>query len=328
MKFLKALQKIELDQPPPPPSPADNVTSQVEDNKQTSNRAGDLLTDRNLKIGTPKSEADGQSTSVIDKIHAGPESSNIVATSLDRSELTPFDELRVPEFTVDTDRINPHLVAITQPQSAFSEEYRSLRTQVLHASQKRRMQSIVIASVGPGEGKSVTALNLAWLLAQTDGVKTLLIDGDLRMPSLADYLGFEAKQGLSHVLEGEISFIDSIVRLQPAGLCLVPGGKVLSDVAELISGHKFIDILHEAREIFDYVIVDAPPLGVFTDAAILINDADAALLVMQAGQTSYKDIERTLETLPREKMIGVVLNQSEDFLLGNSYYNYRYGKNY
>jgi Mrp family chromosome partitioning ATPase len=86
--------------------------------------------------------------------------------------------------------------------------------------------------------------------------------------------------------------------------------------------------LEEASELFDYVIIDAPPLAVFTDAAVLINGADGALLVIRADYTRYKDIERALETLPREKMLGVVLNQSEDVLLGNSYYDYPYDKNY
>jgi Mrp family chromosome partitioning ATPase len=93
-------------------------------------------------------------------------------------------------------------------------------------------------------------------------------------------------------------------------------------VSELISGAKFKEILRQAHEMFDYVIIDAPPLGIFTDAAVLINQADGALLVVSANQTKYKDIERTLEMLPRQKMLGAVLNQSEDTLVRDSYYNY------
>jgi capsular exopolysaccharide synthesis family protein len=216
-------------------------------------------------------------------------------------------------------------VAITQPHSTYCEEYRSLRTNILHGSQKRKLQSIVVASVSPSEGKSVTALNLSWLLAQTDGVRALVIDSDLRMPSLTDYLGIETEKGLSEVLAGKSSLRDSIIKLEPAGLYLLPGGEARSDVAELISGPRFKEILREAREMFDYVIIDAPPLGIFTDAAVLINHADGALLVVRANHTRYKDVERVLETLPRERMLGAVLNQSED-VLSESHYNYGYYK--
>ncbi len=146
------------------------------------------------------------------------------------------------------------------------------------------------------------------------------------MPTLTDYLGIETEIGLSKVLEGKSSLKDSIIRLEPAGLHLLPGGAARSDVAELLSDLKFQVILREACEMFDYVIIDAPPLGIFTDATVLINHADAALLVVRANHTHYQDIERVLETLPREKKLGAVLNQSDDTLTRESYYNYGYYK--
>ena len=113
---------------------------------------------------------------------------------------------------------------------------------------------------------------------ETDGVRALIIDSDLRLPSLADYLGINSEKGLSDVLLGNASLTEAIVKLEPAGLYVLPGGSARSDVAELISGPKFAEILAEARGMFDYIIIDAPPLGIFTDAAVLINLADGALL--------------------------------------------------
>jgi capsular exopolysaccharide synthesis family protein len=190
---------------------------------------------------------------------------------------------------------------------------------------EQRLQAIVVASVGPAEGKSVTALNLSWLLAQTDGINALIIDSDLRMPSLTDYLGIETENGLSEILSGESTLQDSIIKLEPAGLHLLPGGAPRTDVAELISGPRFKEILREAREMFDFVIIDAPPLGIFTDATVLINQSDGALLVVRANRTRYSNVDRVLETLPRERMMGVILNQSED-VLDESHYNYGYYK--
>ncbi|HEX8502515.1 MAG TPA: CpsD/CapB family tyrosine-protein kinase [Pyrinomonadaceae bacterium] len=230
---------------------------------------------------------------------------------------------RAPEFVsvdISAARVEPHLVAVTQPRSSHAERYRSLRTRVLHAGERRKMQAFVITSAGVMEGKTLTALNLSWLLAQTDGVSALLIDGDLRNPCAAEYLGLDAPAGLSEVLGGEARLTDAIVRLEPAGLHLLPGGSARDDVAELLSGPRFLAVLKEARRMFDYVIIDAPPLGVFTDATVLINRADAALIVARAGKTRYAALERLLEPLPRERLLGVILNGSDEQLNEQNYY--------
>jgi len=234
---------------------------------------------------------------------------------------------RTPEFVsldISAARVEPHLVAITQPRSSHAERYRSLRTRVLHAGERRKMQAFVITSAGIMEGKTLTAINLSWLLAQTDGVSALLIDGDLRNPCAGEYLGLEAPTGLSEVLGGQTSLSDAIVRLEPAGLHLLPGGSARDDVAELLSGPRFLAVLKEARRMFDYVIIDAPPLGIFTDATVLINRADAALIVARANRTRYAALERLLEPLPRERLLGVILNGSDEQLNEQNYYYRRY----
>ena len=279
-----------------------------------------------FKIGTPSSAFIGQSDSLIGMAlpDSKPELSagatlNAVSSARPASSALP-DFVR---WTVEAERVESRIVAINQPNSPYCEEYRNLRTQILHKAQRQKLQSLVVASANPGEGKSVTALNLSWLLAQTDGISCLVIDSDLRKPSLADYLGIEVNGGLSSVLSGNATLADSIIRLEPSGLHLLPGGEPRSDVAELISGPKFRDILRQAREMFDFVIIDAPPLGIFTDATVLINHADAAMLVVRAGMTKYSALDRILETIPRERMLGVLLNDSED-VLEESGYGYRY----
>ncbi|MBC7931500.1 MAG: CpsD/CapB family tyrosine-protein kinase [Rubrivivax sp.] len=234
---------------------------------------------------------------------------------------------RTPEFVsidISAARVEPHLVAITQPRSGHAERFRSLRTRLLHAGERKKMHSFVITSAGAMEGKTLTAINLSWLLAQTDGVSALLIDGDLRNPCVADYLGLDAPSGLSEVLAGEATLEESIVRLEPAGLHLLPGGTARDDVAEILSGPKFHAVLREASRMFDYVIIDAPPLGIFTDAAVLINRADGALIVARAGKTRCAALERLLEPLPRERILGVILNGSDEQMTEQNYYYRRY----
>src|SRR5215204_6994353 len=148
-------------------------------------------------------------------------------------------------YDVSPARVEPHLIAVSQPRSAYTEQYRSLRTRILEAGERMQMRAFVVSSVGVGEGKTLTALNLAWLLAQTEGVRALLIDSDLRRPCATDYLGIDAKMGLSEVLGGQLKLEDAIVRLEPSGLHLLPGGRPRDDVAELLSGPSYARILNE-----------------------------------------------------------------------------------
>jgi receptor protein-tyrosine kinase/non-specific protein-tyrosine kinase len=221
---------------------------------------------------------------------------------------------------ISTARVEPHLVAITEPRSPECEQFRSLRTRLLEAGERENKRAFVITSAGVGEGKTLTALNLAWLLAQSDGVSALIIDADLRQPCAADYLGMQTEIGLSEVLTGGTKLTEAIVKVRPSGLHVLPGGAAREDVAELLSGPRFGRLLEEARKLFDYIIIDAPPLGVFTDANLLINRADAALLVVRASVTKCTAVERLLEQLPRDRMLGVVLNRAERKLDDNSYY--------
>ncbi len=341
MSILKALQKKQTEQQQTAretavenPASSSNVVSF----DKNSRRAGapELFGNQEIKIGKPTATTaattalafNGQADSLIGKALPDLGLEKTAGATLNAvggtARIAP--ERHLPGFTtwnVEAARVEPRLIAITEPHSNYCEEYRSLRTQILHRSQRQKLQSIVVASVNAGEGKSITALNLSWLLAQTDGVKALVIDSDLRMPSLTDYLGIETDKGLSDILAERATLQESIIKLQPSGLHLLPGGEARLDVAELISGPKFKEILRQAREMFDYIIIDAPPLAVFTDATVLINHADGAMLVVRAGRTRYAAVDRVLESLPRDRMLGVVLNDSED-VIDETHHKYGY----
>ncbi len=223
-------------------------------------------------------------------------------------------------YDVSAARVEPHLVAISQPRSGYCEQFRSLRTRLLQAGERQQMRAFVITSPGVGEGKTLTAINLAWLLAQSEGVRALIVDSDLRQPCATDYLGIDAPVGLSEILSGEISLQQAIVRLNPAGLYLLPGGQARDDVAEMLTGPTFARVITEVRRMFDYIIIDAPPLGIFTDANVLISRADSALLVVRAGRTRYSAVNKLLEQLPRDRVLGVILNRTDEQADASSYY--------
>jgi polysaccharide biosynthesis transport protein len=228
-------------------------------------------------------------------------------------------------FDVSPARVEPHLIAVSQPRSAYTEQFRGLRTKILEAGERMQMRAFVVTSAGIAEGKTLTALNLAWLLAQTEGVRALVIDSDLRRPCATDYLGIDAPRGLSEVLGGQLRLEDAIVRLEPAGLYLLPGGQPRDDVAELLSGPSYARLLTEVRRMFDYIIIDAPPLGIFTDANILMSRADGGILVVRAGKTRFSTVDKLLEQMPRERLVGVVLNRTEEQPeAASNYYQHRY----
>ena len=257
---------------------------------------------------------------------AGSALSGVLASRAAGATLDAAGSARSVEFVsqdISPECVEPHLVAVTQPRSGYCEQFRSLRTRILQAGERKKMQAFVVTSAGVAEGKTLTTLNLAWLLAQTDGVRALVIDSDLRQPCATNYLGIEADVGLSQVLSGEVELQEAIIRLEPAGLHLLPGGEARDDVAEILSGPRFGRVLAEARRMFDYILIDAPPLGIFTDANVLINRADGAILVVRSGKTRYSVVNNLLEQLPRERMLGVVLNRADEQPDETSYYYQR-----
>ena len=315
MKFIKAIQKAGTPSRKVNHKPAKRDSA---DDAKISRLVPGLLTD-SLKVGGAASVAEVEH-SPGRSVHDVAVGTMELPADLPASELTPS----YSTVSVDPERVNPHLVALTDPKSAFAEEYRDLRTSILHKSKKQRLKAVSVVSVAPGEGKSVTALNLAWLLAQTEGVKALLIDGDMRRPSLSRYLGIEDGPGLSELLDDELSLSEAIIRLEPSGLHLLRGGRSRNDVAEQLSGPNFARLLERVQEIFDFVIIDAPPLGVFVDAKVLVNLTDGALLVLRRNFTNYKELDRVMEGLPRQRMLGVVLNQAEDTVISGRYYYDQY----
>src|SRR5881394_3581570 len=155
--------------------------------------------ERTAFTGMP-SVFDSASTAHTDEATGGPALPDGYAFRDAGATLGAVGSARAVEFSsrdISTARVEPHLVAITDPRSPECEQFRSLRTRILQAGERDRKRAFVITSANMGEGKTLTALNLAWLLAQTDGVKALVIDADLRQPCAANYFGIEASSGLS-----------------------------------------------------------------------------------------------------------------------------------
>ncbi len=208
-------------------------------------------------------------------------------------------------------RANPVVVATSEPTSPAAEAYRSLRTSLQFARQGRNVRTLLVTSPAAAEGKTSTVANLGAVFAQT-GERVVLVSCDLRRPRLGEFFGFAEESGLTTVLLGEQTLAQALRpvpghdRLWALGAGAVPGNP-----AELLSGARARDVFAALAEDFDLVLVDSPPVLPVTDAMILSAYADAALVVVAAGQTRRTELQRTAENFAQAQapVVGIVLNE-------------------
>lgn len=204
-----------------------------------------------------------------------------VRTEDDAEEATGAPVLGITGFDASSSE-QPLVVSggVTGPRA---EAYRSLRTSVQFLSPAGETPSYVITSAGPGEGKSTTVANLALAFAET-GAKVALIDADLRLPRIADYFGIEGGVGLTEVLAGRMSVTDALQRWGRGTLFVLPSGTVPPNPAELLGSSEMARLLDDLREAFDIILIDAPPVVLVTDAAVVARRTSGAILVTAANK--------------------------------------------
>lgn len=224
----------------------------------------------------------------------------------------------------ETARDHP-LVVQSSPGHARSEAFRRLRTNLQFLDLDGGPQAFVVVSSVPNEGKSTTAINLAITLADADA-RVLIIDADLRRPSIANYLGIEGSVGLTTVLIHRAELRDVIQPWGSAGLFVVPSGAVPPNPAELVGSRTMAKLIEEAREQFDYVIIDTPPLLPVTDAALIAKMTNGALMVAGAGLVRRDQLLQSLSNLSSvsARVLGVVLNKVSKDVGGDDYGYYTY----
>jgi succinoglycan biosynthesis transport protein ExoP len=199
------------------------------------------------------------------------------------------------------------LVAVSDPSGVAAEQLRAVRSRLLALMKERGDRTVVVTSPGRGEGKSLTACNLALLCA--DGARrVLLVDADLRKPTVADLVGVPRVPGLSDVLLGRASREEAVVRLGWSALDVLAAGGSVQAPAEILDGAAARALFASLREAYDLVIVDCPPALPVTDAAILGAQTDAVVLVARVGQTPRDALAEAAETLSKSNLLGVVVN--------------------
>jgi len=215
-----------------------------------------------------------------------------------------------------------------QDLSGFGESVRTLRNSILLGNFDRHYRSLLVTSAAPGDGKTTTAANLAAAHAE-QGKRTLLIDGDMRRPSVHRNFNLPSVVGLSNVLLGEVSWRDALVQTAALPhLYILPAGPPSRRASDLV-GRGLAELLEEAAGEYDLVILDAPPLLGFAEPLQMATAVDGVLVVARAGKTSRKAVASVLATLTRlrAKVVGLVLNEVHKEL-SDSYYYYDYYRSY
>jgi len=221
------------------------------------------------------------------------------------------------------------LVTQSRPQSQMAESYRALRTSLLLTTLGAPPKTILITSALPREGKTTTSINTAVVLAQK-GTRVLLIDADLRRPSIHKALGLGPRVGLSNVLTGGATLQQATVRWSVLpNLYILPAGTPPPNPAELMASAQMLDLLAELREQYDHVIVDTPPTLSVTDAVVLSTRVDAVVLVIRSAQTTKPALRRSRDILAQvnARVAGVLLN-AVDLDSADYYYYYEYQGKY
>lgn len=214
------------------------------------------------------------------------------------------------------------LIVHADPRSPRAESFRSLRTNLQFLNVEGGPRSFIVSSAGPGEGKSTTTANLAIALAET-GARVALVDGDLRLPRVADYMGIEGGVGLTDVLIGRVELADALQKWGRGQLFVLTSGPVPPNPSELLGSAAMDHVLAALTEHFDYVLIDAPPLLLVTDAAVLSNKTRGVILAAASGKTKKHDLTGAIRSL--ETAGGVLLGLVVTMLPTRGPDSYGYG---
>jgi capsular exopolysaccharide synthesis family protein len=220
--------------------------------------------------------------------------------------------------------IDPLLVAATEPGSTAAEQYRLLRTRLEGDEAGRRAQMLLVTSPRVGEGKTTTSANLALTMAQDFQQRVVLVEADLRRPTLAALFGLPQGPGLVDVLVGAAQLEDALMPVPDRHLVVLPAGLPAARSTELLASTMMHRILTSLRAQFDRIVFDTPPLAV-ADTHVLARVCDGILVVVRAGQTPKPAIERALEGVDPARVLGLVLNEVDRAAEAYHYsYDYAY----
>lgn len=223
--------------------------------------------------------------------------------------------------------LDPYLVSLQAPSSFAAEQFQGLRMTVERLKALRDVRVIAVTSPGAGEGKTVTSINLATALARGSDARVLLIDADLRRPSVAARLGIvdvDPAGLVETIANDQLQIRDVTRRIDGSTIAVLPAGVTRAPIHEILRSPRLERLLRDVRQHYDFVIIDTPPLLPVFDTALLARLVDGVLIVVAANQTPRKLLGEALNLLDESKVLGIVFNGDAQPLFG--YYDSSYGR--
>ena len=251
--------------------------------------------------------------------------SSIAAPPSETSELLPTfgncEQLRSLSVSLAA---NSRLVCLEDHGNVEAEMFRLLGLRLKYLRNRRKLKRVVITSTMPEEGKSVVAANLAATMCRNKKEQVLLVEGDLRRPTLSQRFGWDRPVGLTEYLRDDLQARDVIYRVDPNGFYVVTGGEAAKDPFELLQSKRLSEFIEQVTKVFDWIIIDSTPILPLADTAVWTRLADGILIVARQGKTEKRPLDKALETLDRSALLGVVLNGFSNVLQDkcSKYYNY------
>jgi protein-tyrosine kinase len=233
--------------------------------------------------------------------------------------------------------LDDKLVSFFQPYSVIAEQFRKLRTQIIMAGRENDLKTMMITSSMSGEGKSLVSINLAITIATELHSHALLVDCDLRNPSLSHWFGLREEKGLSDYLRGEADFQDILVNTSVERLSIISGGSIRENPAELIGSNRMKELIRDMKSRYSdrYIIFDCSPILATTEPSVINEMTDGIIFVIRAGVTQRDSVRQALKSLKKDKIMGVVLNNIDlktkalnQRYFGTGDYRYRYDYRY
>jgi receptor protein-tyrosine kinase/non-specific protein-tyrosine kinase len=219
------------------------------------------------------------------------------------------------------------LVVIAQPRSFAAESFRRLHA-LLTSENYQGARAIVTTSATPSEGKSLIAMNLALTIAAGKDDSVLLLDADLRRPSIETYLKPQPSLGLSDILSGRTTLEHVVIDIEDSMLSILPAGKVPHDPVELLSSERMRNLMMALRKLYKWIIIDTPPIVPFTDADAVGRLSDGFLMVARAGHTPIAAFKKAIALASAAPILGSVLNDAHENFADHNYKYDRYYNSY
>lgn len=320
-QIFDALQRSEAERNGNDPAPTPRATELL----QLTERQAVVSRPVGESLATGNATAQAESAVAVAEPKVEPEIAVAPDLPLSRTVTAPAEKtgeglMQCAALNITAPAAGAHLVVPFDSESAAGEAFHLLGVRLRHLRRQRPLKKVLVTSTIPQEGKSMVASNLACTLALRTQQKVLLLEGDIRRPTQSKIFGIANAPGICEWLSGERTLLKSMYRLQGTGIWIFPAGVSTGNSLELLQSGRVTPMMEQLSGLFDWIVIDSPPILPLADTSVWTSVADGILLVTRQGVTQKRQLQRGLEALANQKVIGAILNSARSAAHTGYYY--------